>query len=72
MGGGHGGKLHPKNTKKIGDIICPVSSTYKDFEKIFEKFSNVFVFQKSAVNLLLKSVTVSLGSSLKKVFRGTF
>ena len=61
MGGGYGGKLHPKNTKKMGDIMYPVSSTYKDFEKIFEKFSNVFVFQKSAVNLPLKSDRISQG-----------
>ena len=59
MGGGYGGKLHPKNTKKMGDIMCPVSSTYKDFEKFFEKFSNVFVLKKFAVNLPLKSNGIS-------------
>ena len=51
VGGGYGVHLHPKNTKKMGDIMYPVSSTYKDFEKIFEKFSNVFVLKKFAVPL---------------------
>ena len=50
-----------KNTKKMGDIMCPASSTYKDFENFLKNFSNVFVFQKSAVNLPLKSNRISQG-----------